>query len=125
MSQNFVACDRGEAFLMPPALTDWVPEDHLVWTVLGAVDQMDLAPSYGAYRAIGQGRAAYDPAIVRHQLVRSGASPDDPALAGYWAERRRKAPPPPIDRTSLRLLKQQDGRCPLCRARLLPADDPP
>lgn len=62
--------------------------------------------------------------IVRHQLVRSGASPDDPALAEYWAERRRKAPPPPIDSTSLRLLKQQDGRCPLCRARLLPADPP-
>ena len=63
--------------------------------------------------------------IVRHQLVRSGASPDDPALAEYWAERRRKAPSLPIDRTSLRLLKQQDGRCPLCRDWLLPADDPP
>ena len=63
--------------------------------------------------------------IVRHQLVRSGASPDDPALAEYWAGRRRKAPPLPIDKTSLRLLKQQDGRCPLCRAWLLPADDPP
>ncbi|MGH2942265.1 MAG: group II intron maturase-specific domain-containing protein, partial [Solirubrobacteraceae bacterium] len=52
--------------------------------------------------------------IVRHQMVRSAASPDDPALAEYWAERRRKAPPLPIDRTSLRLLKQQDGRCALC-----------
>ena len=63
--------------------------------------------------------------IVRHQLVKSGASPDDPALAEYWAERRRKAPPLPIDKTSLRLLKQQDGRCALCGAWLLPADDPP
>ncbi|MGH2918199.1 MAG: reverse transcriptase domain-containing protein [Solirubrobacteraceae bacterium] len=63
--------------------------------------------------------------IVRHQMVRSAASPDDPALAEYWAERRRKAPPLPIDRTSLRLLKQQDGRCALCGAWLLPADDPP
>src|ERR1017187_11006449 len=25
--------------------------------------------------------------IVRHTLVKSGASPDDPALAGYWAQR--------------------------------------
>ena len=29
--------------------------------------------------------------IVRHQLVTGAASPDDPALADYWAERRRKA----------------------------------
>jgi transposase len=64
MGQNFIACDRGQVFLMPPSLTDWVPEDHLVWTVLGAVDQMDLAGFYGAYRANGQGRAAYDPAMM-------------------------------------------------------------
>ena len=32
--------------------------------------------------------------IVRHQLVSAGASPDDPALAEYWARRRhrRRAP---------------------------------
>ena len=28
--------------LMPPSLVEWLPENHLVWTVLGAVDQMDL-----------------------------------------------------------------------------------
>ena len=28
--------------LMPPSLGEWLPEDHLVWTVLGAVDLMDL-----------------------------------------------------------------------------------
>ena len=27
--------------------------------------------------------------IVRHQIVDGAASPDDPALAGYWATRRR------------------------------------
>jgi RNA-directed DNA polymerase len=64
--------------------------------------------------------------IVRHQIVKGGASPDDPALTEYWAHRRRKTPPPPIGgHTSLSLLEAQDGRCPLCRDRLLPADDPP
>jgi hypothetical protein len=38
MGQNFVACDRGQTFLLPPSLMDWLPEDHLVWTVLGAVE---------------------------------------------------------------------------------------
>jgi hypothetical protein len=50
--------------LLPPSLTDWLAEDHLVWTVLGAVDQMDLDGFYGAYRANGQGRAAYDPQMM-------------------------------------------------------------
>ena len=49
---------------MPPSLADWVPDDHLVWTVLGAVEKMDLAGFYGAYRANGQGRAAYDPEMM-------------------------------------------------------------
>ena len=40
--------------------------------------------------------------IVRHQMVKGGASPDDPALAEYWAERRAKTPPPSIGRTGLR-----------------------
>ena len=63
--------------------------------------------------------------IVRHQMVKGRASPDDPALAEYWAARRRKAPPPPIDKTSQRLLKAQDGRCPLCGGLLLSAEDLP
>ena len=49
---------------MPPSLADWVSEDHLVWTVLGAVDQMDLSAFYGAYRDNGQERAAYEPSMV-------------------------------------------------------------
>jgi hypothetical protein len=42
MGQNFISCDRGQVMLLPPSLTDWLPEDHLVWTVLGAVEQVDL-----------------------------------------------------------------------------------
>jgi RNA-directed DNA polymerase len=63
--------------------------------------------------------------IVRHQLVTGEASPDDPALAAYWAERRRKGPPLPVDKTTLRLLQAQQGRCPLCRCLLLHADQSP
>ena len=54
---------------MPPALVDWLPDEHFVWTVLGAVEQMDLAAFYGAYRANGQGRAAYDPQMLLSLLL--------------------------------------------------------
>jgi transposase len=64
MSQNFVGCDRGQVLLMPPSLADWVADDHLVWTLLGAVEKMDLDCFYAAYRANGQGRAAYDPGMM-------------------------------------------------------------
>ena len=63
--------------------------------------------------------------IIRHQLVPGTASPDDPALADYWAKRRRKTPRLPIDNTSLRLWTAQDGRCLLCGNVLLPVDDLP
>jgi RNA-directed DNA polymerase len=62
--------------------------------------------------------------IVRHTLVQGGASPDDPALAGYWAQRREKVKPP-LDPYTVRLLTRQDGRCTLCGENLLTKDQPP
>jgi RNA-directed DNA polymerase len=62
--------------------------------------------------------------IVRHTVVKGGASPDDPALPEYWAERRRRVRPP-LDSYTLRLLTRQDGRCPLCGDELLSAAQPP
>ena len=62
--------------------------------------------------------------IVRHTLVKGGSSPDDPALAGYWAQRRQKVKPP-LDSYTVRLLSRQDGRCSLCGENLLTRDQPP
>ena len=50
--------------LMPPSLVEWLPEDHLVWTVLGAVEQMDLDRFREGYRLGGAGRAPYDPGML-------------------------------------------------------------
>jgi RNA-directed DNA polymerase len=62
--------------------------------------------------------------IIRHQMVPGSASPDDPALAEYWAVRRQHRKPP-LDGVSLRLLRAQHGRCPLCGDFLLYADHEP
>jgi transposase len=64
MAQNFIGCDRDQSFLLPPDLRDWLPEGHLAWFVLDAVAGMNLGEFYGAYRADGVGRRAYDPAMV-------------------------------------------------------------
>src|SRR5712692_10676639 len=62
--------------------------------------------------------------IERHVPVKGAASPDDPALASYWAKRRTKIKPP-LDGYTLRLLARQAGRCPLCGDHLLSAEQPP
>jgi RNA-directed DNA polymerase len=62
--------------------------------------------------------------IQRHVPVTGAASPDDPTLASYWAERRKKVKPP-LDQYTLRLLTRQDARCPLCGDHLLTPDQPP
>lgn len=63
--------------------------------------------------------------IVRHVPVRGRASPDDPALAEYWADRRRTRKAPPADEHTVRLLRAQGGRCPWCGKLLLHADHEP
>lgn len=62
--------------------------------------------------------------IVRHQLVIGGSSPDDPALADYWASRRRKHRTP-LGQYAVFQLQRQHGRCPLCGDYLLHADHGP
>lgn len=64
--------------------------------------------------------------IVRHDLVKGAASPDDPALADYWAKRRRRNNDiPPLGRVRSLLLRKQKGRCPVCNGLLPHADQPP
>jgi RNA-directed DNA polymerase len=63
--------------------------------------------------------------IVRHVMVKGWASPDDPALAEYWAVRRRRGAPPVLGRHTLSLIRAQRGRCPICRGLLLHADHEP
>ncbi len=64
MSQNFIDCDRGQELLLPPSLRDWLPNDHLAWFVLDAVDEIDLSAFYAAYREDGWGRAAFEPQMM-------------------------------------------------------------
>src|SRR5512133_1481267 len=64
MSQSFIACDREQAFLMPPDLRDWLPEGHFAWFVLDAVAAMELGEFYAAYREDGRSRPAYEPSMM-------------------------------------------------------------
>jgi hypothetical protein len=47
VGQDFLACDRDQELLLPPSLREWLPEDHLAWFVLDAVEEIDLSAFYG------------------------------------------------------------------------------
>ncbi len=64
MGYRFVSADRDQGFLLPPDMREWLAEDHLAWCVIDVVDQLDLAGFRAAYRADGQGRPAFDPAVM-------------------------------------------------------------
>src|SRR6266540_1686552 len=69
MAYNFLRGDRDQPFLLPPDPRDWLPADHLAWFVRDVVDQLDLAPFLGAYRADGHGHPAYDPKTLLGVLL--------------------------------------------------------
>jgi transposase len=81
MAQNFIECDREQAFLLPPSLREWLPEDHLAWFVIDAVAEMDLAEFYADYRADGHGRAAYEPSMMVALLLYAYATEQRSARA--------------------------------------------
>src|SRR3954447_2737730 len=64
MAQNFIACDREQAFLMPPDVRDWLPENHFAWFVIDVVGVIDTSAFYAAYRHDGHGREAYEPSMM-------------------------------------------------------------
>ena len=58
MGQNFLTCNREQELLLPPSLREWLPEGHLAWFVINAVEAMDFDAFYASYLADGHGGAA-------------------------------------------------------------------
>src|SRR4029453_17218700 len=79
MAQNFIACDREQELLLPPSLREWLPEDHLAWFGVDAVEAMDLDAFFAGYREDGWGRAAHDPAMMVALLVYAYAIGERPS----------------------------------------------
>src|SRR3954468_18295862 len=134
MAQNFIVCDRGQELLLPPSLSDWLPEEHFAWFVLDAVAEMDLGAFYAGYRDDGWGRAAHDPAMmvalfvyayaigVRSSRAMERRCCDDVAFRVITANRvpDRALPRPPRDSDrravrrglgALRAQRSGQGRC--------------
>lgn len=64
---RFIAVDRDTAYLLPPSVDEWLPQDHLARFVVEVVDQMDLSEMVRQYA--GRGSDAYHPAMLLGLLV--------------------------------------------------------
>jgi hypothetical protein len=66
MAYNFRACDRDQAFLLPPDVRDWLPTDHLAWFILdvGAAPAAVSPPSPGRRRGCQELRGCWQAALV-------------------------------------------------------------
>jgi len=62
MSSKFREVDRGTAYLLPPSLDDWLPEDHLARFVVEVVEGLDTEELERAYG--GGGSAPYHPKML-------------------------------------------------------------
>jgi transposase len=61
--------DRETGFLLPPDIRDWLPEGHLAWMLIDAVEALDLTALISVYRLGGRGRRAYDPTMMLTLLI--------------------------------------------------------
>jgi transposase len=61
VANQYVVADRDQLFLLPPAMRDWLPENHLVWFVLDVINAIDRTAFHARYVRSGPGRPAYHP----------------------------------------------------------------
>lgn len=58
-----------QPFLLPPSLTDWLPEGHLAYFVSEVVDAMDLSEIFARYEKEERGQPPYHPRMMVKVLV--------------------------------------------------------
>jgi len=62
MPTNFRLVDRDTAYLLPPSVDQWLPNNHLARFVVEIVDQLDISALEGAYTPSGSD--AYHPRMM-------------------------------------------------------------
>jgi len=69
MPTSFLPYEPHQDFLLPPALSEWLPENHLVYFVSEIIDRLDLQIFYARYDGDGRRNQPFDPALLVKVLV--------------------------------------------------------
>ena len=74
MAKGYRPVRRDQPFLLPPDMREWLPDDHPVWLVIGAVEHLDTAAVHAVRRTGGRGARGYDPDMLVTLLIWAYAS---------------------------------------------------
>ena len=69
MSKTYRPYEPDQQLLLPAALQEWLPSDHLAHFVSDVVDQLDLSPIMARYQSEERGGPPYHPRMMVKVLV--------------------------------------------------------
>jgi transposase len=69
MPTSFLPYEPNQDFLLPPSVSEWLPENHLAYFVSEIIDKLDLQKFYARYEGDGRRNQPYDPAMLVKVLV--------------------------------------------------------
>ena len=69
MSKTYLPYDPDQQLLLPAALQEWLPDDHLAYFISDVVDQLDLSAITARYEQERRGAPPYHPRMMVKVLV--------------------------------------------------------
>ena len=73
MSKTYLPYEPDQQLLLPAALQEWLPDDHLAYFISDVVDQLDMSEVTARYERERRGGPPYHPRMMVKVL-----------LYGYW-----------------------------------------
>jgi transposase len=67
-STTFKEYNPDQAFLLPPSMKDWLPENDLVYFIMEVVNHLDLSDIYESYDGSNGGKPPYNPTMMTSLL---------------------------------------------------------
>ena len=69
MSKTYLPYDPDQQLLLPAALQEWLPDDHLAYFISDVVDQLDLSSITARYEQERRGGPPYHPRMMVKVLL--------------------------------------------------------
>ncbi len=67
--RTFRPYDPDQLLVLPPSLRDWLPTDHVAYSVADLVEEMDMQPILQSDGGVTRGNAPYDPRMLVRVLL--------------------------------------------------------
>ena len=131
MSKTYLPYDPDQQLLLPAALQEWLPPDHLAYFMSDVVDQLDLSAITARYEGERRGGPPYHPRMMvkvllygycngvasSRRIAQSVSTRTSPSGCWRRTTRRTSAPSPTSERTIWRRWGNCSCRCWSCASR--------